>query len=530
MKENDGTIKRCIMKEYLSQLKHVKLKLDSKIIGYDLSKTIGIYAIATIIALIFVKVNVISDNIYGVYMLAVAITAFLTNGYLWSIISSVGGVIGVNFFFTAPYYNLDFSMAGYPVTFAILLLMSCLTSGLTGRVKKSAILAMYKERRAKMLAEMSAELLTAHEIDTILDISLRTLHDTYNCSSIIYYQSPNNPTIQKQLLLHQKDDLIFNSLLEKQVAQKAYDENVVTGIVSNHETQNCKGSYLPIATDEKKYGVLGLIIEDPDTILKDTIPFISVMVTQIILALERQLLEDKTNQILLEKEREKMRSNLLRAVSHDIRTPLTCILGATNILQNTNSELTKLEQDDLLQSITKDAEWLIQMVENLLAVTRINKDGAQVQKSQEIVEEVVGEAVLRIKKRFPNAPIQVSVPREVLLIPMDATLIEQVLINLLENAIRHSGSTKPISLTVRQKETTVLFSISDQGKGLPLHQIDDIFSGKLNAYNDSSRGLGIGLSICKTIIQAHNGTIFAENNSSGGAKFTFALPLKGDIK
>ncbi len=322
--------------------------------------------------------------------------------------------------------------------------------------------------------------------------------------------------------------MIFNSLLEKQVAQKAYDNNIITGIVSNHETQNCKGSYLPIATQEKTYGVLGLIIENPDNILSDTIPYISVMVSQIILAIERQLLEDKANTILLEKEREKMRSNLLRAVSHDIRTPLTCILGATNLLQNTEESLTKEECDELLQSINKDAEWLIQMVENLLAITRINEKGAQVQKSDEVVEEIVGESVQRIKKRFPNAKISVTVPEEVLLIPMDATLIEQVLINLLENAIRHSGSTKPISLLVKQKENIVRFSVSDQGQGIPLQQLNNIFGGDPNKYNDTNRGLGIGLSICKTIIQAHSGKIFAENNTSGGAKFTFTLPLKGD--
>ncbi len=514
------------MNEYLSQLKHIKLNFNSKIYTYDFFKTVCIYIIATVIALLFTEINVISDNIYGIYMLAVAITAFLTNGYFWSILSSIGGVIGVNFFFTAPFYNLDFSMAGYPITFAILLLMSCLTSALTGRVKKSAILAAHKEIRAQKLSKMSTHLLTAHEIESILDISLHTLFDTYNCSVIIFLGSPNQPTMQKQLLLNDRDDLIFDSLLEKQVAQKAYDENIITGIVSNHGTQNCKGSYLPIASDEKKYGVLGLIIENPDTILKDTIPFISVMVTQIILALERQLLEDKTNQILLVKDREKMRSNLLRAVSHDIRTPLTCILGATNLLQNPDTS--KEDTDELLQSITKDAEWLIQMVENLLAVTRINENSAKVQKSNEIVEEVVGEAVGRIKKRFPTAKISVTVPDELLLIPMDATLIEQVLINLLENSIRHSGSSAPIILTVRQKETAAIFSVSDQGCGIALQQLNDIFGGNANKYNDANRGLGIGLSICKTIIQAHGGMIFAENNSTGGAKFTFTLPLKGE--
>lgn len=517
------------MKEHLSQLKYVKLKFNTKIIFYDLLKTLGIYTLATIIALIFVASNVINDNIYGVYMLSVALTAFVTNGYFWSIFSSVVGVVAVNFFFTAPYYNLDFSLTGYPITFAILLLMSCLTSGLTGRVKKSAILAAYKQKRAQLLSEMSAALLKAHELDSILDISLSTIFEMFNCSVVIYLDSPNNPTMEKQLLLQNKDELIFNSLLEKQVAQKAFDENIATGVLGNYKTQNCKGSYLPIATEERKYGVLCLLIEKPEHFLKNTIPFVSLMVSQIILALERQYSEDKANRILLEKEREKMRSNLLRAVSHDIRTPLTCILGATNLLQNTDEELTANEQEELLQSINKDAEWLIQMVENLLAVTKINEKGANLQKSEEIVEEIISESVQRIKKRFPTAKISVRIPSELLLIPMDATLIEQVLINLLENAIRHSGSFESISLSVKQKGNNVLFSVSDQGQGLSSSQLNGIFDGNPNKYNDTNRGLGIGLSICKTIIQAHDGMIFAENNSAGGAKFTFTLPLKGDL-
>ena len=185
----------------------------------------------------------------------------------------------------------------------------------------------------------------------------------------------------------------------------------------------------------------------------------------------------------------------------------------------------------MLRDIQQDAEWLIHMVENLLSVTRISGGTTSLKKQDEIVEEVVSEAVLRIRKRFPDSRIDVTVPDELLIVPMDATLIEQVLINLIENSIRHSDSPLPISLKVSGKKSGAVFTISDQGKGIDPSRIPDIFDGKANKISsDSSRGLGIGLSICKSIILAHDGKIFAENNISGGARFTFVLPMKGDTE
>lgn len=219
----------------------------------------------------------------------------------------------------------------------------------------------------------------------------------------------------------------------------------------------------------------------------------------------------------------------MRAVSHDLRTPLTGIIGsATTLLENgdvLDAEISK----KMLTDIQHDAEWLIHMVENLLSVTRISGGMTNLKKQEEIVEEVVGEAVGRIRKRFPQATVNVKVPDELLIVPMDATLIEQVLINLMENSIRHSGSSLPISLKVSRKKSGAVFTVSDRGRGIDPSRIPDIFDGKPNqGTSDSSRGIGIGLSICKSIILAHGGNIFAENNLTGGASFTFVLPMKGD--
>ncbi|MBQ7780942.1 MAG: DUF4118 domain-containing protein [Lachnospiraceae bacterium] len=232
-------------------------------------------------------------------------------------------------------------------------------------------------------------------------------------------------------------------------------------------------------------------------------------------------------QLLREAELEKMRANLLRAVSHDLRTPLTGILGnSSGYLENTD-KLTDAEKKLLVSSIHIDAEWLLNMVENLLTVTRIQGDNLQINTSLESVEEVVSEALLRLKKRFPDSVVNAVVPDEMLFIPMDAVLIEQVIINLIENAIVHSDTIDPIELIVSADASFVSFTIKDYGKGLSPNRLEHLFdgtSGDFEKSSDTHKGMGIGLSICKTIITAHRGEIYGENHDTG-AQFCFCLPV-----
>lgn len=227
---------------------------------------------------------------------------------------------------------------------------------------------------------------------------------------------------------------------------------------------------------------------------------------------------------LAEADKEKMRANLLRAVSHDLRTPLTSIMGALSTLEESDEDYTPQERREVIHTIYNDANWLLNMVENLLSVTRIQTGASKLKKSPEMVEEVVGEAVVRFKKRFPDAEIEVSIPDEILLIPMDAMLIEQVLMNLLENAVVHSKSHSPTRLIVENLPDHICFRIIDQGVGIDVERLETIFDGTGNSgSSDVRKGMGIGLSICKTIISAHNGTIIARNHDPG-AEFLFTLP------
>lgn len=255
---------------------------------------------------------------------------------------------------------------------------------------------------------------------------------------------------------------------------------------------------------------------------------LSISTIMIHLKEKTRILKEQEGQ-LIEAEKEKMRANLLRAVSHDLRTPLTSIIGAGNTYIENNSNLSEEEKLQLVSHILEDSNWLLEMVENLLSVTRIQNNAAKVKKSLEPVEEVVSEAVFRLKKRHPDSSIKVTVPDEFLMIPMDAMLIEQVIINLLENAIFHSQSTESIQCVVNYTDDQVSFHIIDYGVGIPEDRLDTIFDGSSytqNLSSDSSKGMGIGLCICKTIIVAHNGTITARNHGRG-AEFIFTLPREG---
>lgn len=243
----------------------------------------------------------------------------------------------------------------------------------------------------------------------------------------------------------------------------------------------------------------------------------------------------KQDKMILERERaineadkERIRANLLRAISHDLRTPLTSIIGSSDSFIENYNTLTDQEKLSLVSSINEDSHWLLNMVENLLSVTRIQDDTGRVKKEEEIVEEVVSEAITRIKKRIPDIEIRVSAPDNMLMIPMDPLLIEQVLINLMENAFVHSKSTRPIELRISEESATITFHVIDYGKGIDEQTIPLILNGEYSVpkTSDTHRGMGIGLSICNTIVQAHGGKISAHNHADG-AEFLFTLP-KGE--
>ena len=237
--------------------------------------------------------------------------------------------------------------------------------------------------------------------------------------------------------------------------------------------------------------------------------------------------------VRIESEKEKVRANLLRAVSHDLRTPLTSISGALETLLNDEGTITEEERRLLMTDALNDSEWLYRMVENLLSVTRIEDGGeSHLNKQPELLEEVISEAVVNFDKRGYKIAVSVDLPPEPLFVPMDALLIEQVILNLLNNTAEHGEHATDVLIKAAKKDDLVVIEVSDNGKGIEKAYLENLNRGEpiragLVERGDKQRGMGIGLTVCRSIMEAHGGQFFAENGENGGARFILSLPLGG---
>ena len=352
----------------------MKQKDHQNHIPQDCLVTLSILAFASLICMILQRFSSTDTHVPLLFVLAVLCVSRFTHGYIYGIIASVLAVIGVNYAFTYPYFVLDFSLTGYPLTFVAMLSVSIFVSALTSQIKQQ-------------------------------------------------------------------------------------------------------------------------------------------------------------EKVRLEMESEKMRANLLRSISHDIRTPLTSIVGSASAILENDEQLEHEQRLELVSDIRREAEWLNRVVENILSITRINTNNAEITTTPELAEEIVSSAVNKYSRHFPDTPVEVMAPAEVLMVPMDATLVEQVLVNLLENAVLHGETTTKITLRVLKCTGEAVFIVEDDGRGISPDILPHLFDGTLPIGEMDAgqwRSMRIGLSICQSIITAHHGRIWAENREEGGARFCFALPVQDE--
>ncbi|WP_024292923.1 sensor histidine kinase [Lacrimispora indolis] len=495
----------------------------------DAIKTFSILVAATLLSYGIRRLDIMNQNIIMVYIFSVLLVSRMTEGYWYGIIASVISVLTFNFFFTEPYFTFNAIQTGYPLTFAIMLLVALITSALTVRIKAEARLAVRREHRTEILYEINKRLLATRGLDRIVALTNDYVVKLFGRSIIFFTVDPEQG--EDGEVAQASDDLgasVLNSADEKAVAHWVFLNQKRAG-AGTDTLMGAAAFYMPVISQGKVLAVWGVSCKN-GTLDHSTRLFLRMIASQVAMALERQQLSDEQRNIMVESEKEKMRSTLLRAISHDLRTPLAGILGASSAIRENGKTLDENTRDSLVANIQEESQWLIRMVENLLSVTRINEDASNLTKSQEAAEEVIGEAVSRVKRRFPQARILVHVPEEFLEVPMDGTLIVQVLINLLENAIKYSPGDSPVEVCLEKEGAWARFQVLDRGRGIPNEDLPHLFTGYRPSESksaDSSRGMGIGLSICKTIVSAHQGSLEAENRKDGGTIFRFTLPLKG---
>lgn len=494
----------------------------------DISITLGILSLCTIIGYIFYLLDFSEINTVTVYILGVLLISNLTKGRFYGISSSILGVLTFNFFFTEPRFTLNVYDVGYPVTFAVMLISSLITSTLTMRVKNQAKISAINAHRTEVLLETSQRLQRSKNIDDIIKKSTAQVMKLLD-KPVIFYLAKDHQLLSPYVLNNEEkplDDVYINAD-EQAVAAWVLNNKKAAG-VSTDTLPGAKVWYLPVSNRSNVLAVIGIVLISKDELYPFERSLLIAMLNEVSFAIEKFNLNEiqKETQMIAEKER--LRANLLRAISHDLRTPLTSISGNANILLSDENSIDKNSKNKLLNDIYDDSLWLINLVENLLSVTRIENGSMSIKTNPELVEELISEALLHINRKKTEHHISVNLKEDFLMAKVDARLIIQVLVNIIDNAIKYTDIGSDINVTAYRKNKNVVIEIADNGKGISdsdKEQIFDMFFTSSTNTGDNRRGLGLGLALCKSIVSAHGGEISVKDNKNSGTVFGFTLEL-----
>ena len=497
-------------------------KTNALSIVKDLAISLGVIIVASLIGLFFAHLGFSEANIITLYILGVLITSIVTSSKLAWGFSSVASVLIFNFLFTKPRFSLMAYGDGYPITFAIMFVASLITGSLASKMHNQTKQSSQAAYRTKILFDANRLLQRASDDEEVLKITAEQLKKLLNREIVIFKQ--NKDTLQT--LVYALDDSF-------QMGEK--ELSIATNILINHsydyKDAQLRCDYYPLKTQLRTYGIVAVYKNEKEIDSFENSIVLS-LVGECALALENLFNAKEKELTAVLAENEQLRANLLRAISHDLRTPLTAISGnASNLISNASSfdEQTKLS---IYNDIYNDSMWLINLVENLLSITRLEEGRMNLNFTAELIDEVVAEAVKHVHMRQGGQKITVVHKDEFLLAKMDTRLIIQVIINILDNAIKYTPKDSMITITTEKQKDKAIISIADNGSGIPdelKERVFDMFYTGANKMADSRRSIGLGLALCKSIISVHGGEIFVKDNVPSGAIFTFTLPI-GEIK
>ncbi len=461
-------------------------------------------------------------NLIMVYLVGV-IFATLWCGRGPGMLASLLSVAAFDFFFVPPHLTFEVADTQYIFTFAIMLLVAIIISTLTGRIKQQAEVAQERERRTAELYAMSRQFANSRGTENLMRVAVQHISDLFNSPLVILL-----PDAEGKLTAQAKQRMTQAlSEHDQGVAQWVYDHAQIAGL-GTERLPSARGLYLPLITSQGTAGVLGIYPSQANYAFSaDQMRLLETFANQTAVAIERALLAEETEQARVQIETERLRNALLSSISHDLRTPLSAITGAVSSLLENDRTLDAEDRHELAQVAYEEAERLNRLVGNLLEMTRLESGGVQVEKEWELLEEVIGATLNRLGSRMDEHLITVNLPPDLPLVPMDSVLIEQVLLNLLDNAIKYTPPASPIELSARATGEEVIVIVADRGPGLKPGDEKRVFDKFYRAQPTVSAGVGLGLTICRGIVEAHGGRIWAENRPGGGARFCFTVPLDG---
>ena len=502
---------------------------DHKFRWTDLLKAVLITAAATGISFCFYTLGLREANIITVYILGVLLTAIWTNGHLYGALASLLSVISFNFFFTVPRFTLAANDPDYPVTFLIMLVASVISSTLATRVKKQARQSAQKAYYMELLINSNQKLQQGRDEQEIIQIAAEQVSALLD-RPVLYALAMKGQELSFQVSPQNEANKQLSAMTpeEKGVADWVIKNNKHAGATTN-TLSHAHNLYLSVRGNQEVMGVIGVPAKyyPPLEVFEKNL-MISIL-NECGLILERRRLRDEKQKIALETQRERLRSNLLRAISHDLRTPLTSISGNAGVLMEKSIALTEEKKQEIYASIYDDSMWLVDLTENLLSITRIENGTMHLQMNAELIDDVLREAIAHVDRQAARHHIRVNLEDDLLMAKMDARLIVQVIINIVNNAIKYTPEGSHICISAEKEDRMVCIHIADDGPGISdeakVHLFDMFYTAGIGKA-DSRRGLGLGLSLCQSIVEAHGGEISVENNEPHGAIFSFTLPLE----
>ena len=497
----------------------------------DLLKSALLLILATLIGFLFYYLGFTEANIITLYILGVMLVSISTKSSVCSFIASFVGVLTFNFFFTEPRFSMNAYDSGYPITFLVMFLASLLTGSLASKLKSHAKRSAQVAWRTKLLLETNQNLQKARTQEEIISVTAKQLLKIFQRDIIAYRIQEEKPVMPEIFLVDSTDSPErYTSEKEREVAQWVITNNKRAGAGTENLSDSCC-TYLSVRTGEQIYGVVGIAASDKPLDSFETSILLSVL-GESALALENQKnLEEKEAAAVLAKN-EQLRANLLRSISHDLRTPLTSISGnASNLLSN-GALFDAKTKEQMYTDIYDDAMWLISLVENLLSVSRLEEGQMNLHVSTELIDEVVAEALRHINRKSAEYHLHIQNSEDYLLAQIDAKLIVQVIINIVDNAIKYTPAGSEIDIGWKRKGNYIYISIADNGPGISDQakpHIFDMFYSASNQIADSRRSMGLGLALCKSIINAHGGEITVDDRLPHGCIFTFSVPA-GEVE
>ena len=461
-------------------------------------------------------------DVVMVFLLGIVVVA-MRCGLRPSLFAAGLSVLSFDVFFIPPYYSFAVSDFRHVVTFAVMLFVAVVISGLAQRVREQAAAAREREWRTAQLYALSRELSRAQDSEALVR-SARHHFETVFEARVVVLEPDERGALRATVTSQGADDLAAK---DRAAAQAAWSKVVMAGKGTRRHPDS-RALWLPLSTARAGLGVIGLFAHAPrafdDASWRE---YADAFATQLSMAMERAALAREREQARVQIESEKLRNSLLSSVSHDLRTPLAVMTGAASTLLDDRSLPDDATRRQLLDTICSEGQRLDHLIHNLLEMTRLESGKVQVSKERQSIEEVVGSALQRLERKLGTRKVVIDLPATLPLAPFDGVLIEQVLINLVENAIKYAGDDSPIEICARASDTHLTVEVADRGPGLAPGEELQIFEKFHRARRSGATGAGLGLAICRGILTAHEGTIVAENRPEGGARFRFELPMDG---